>query len=392
MKVGILVPSVYMYQGAFEKRISAPMYLSFVLADSLVEKGVDVKFFSAPNLPTKAQVVSVDTSLLEKDLHIDYQQDMQPEAYEAVSLYETKKYFELDVTEKAYQFAKKGEVDIIHVYHAFGNLAHYFVETLDIPTVFTLHVFPPPTNTIDHWRYKRFQKQNFVAISNSQKHDFKTNIPEMNIVDTIYHGVDLKELAFSDKTDDYFAFMGRLIPQKGLDIVLQIAVQTGINLKVATQITPVTEKSEYFRQKIAPFVSKKNIQVHNLLTGVEKTNLLQHAKAFLFPLQWDEPFGMVIIEAMACGTPVIAYNRGSVQELVKDGITGFIIDPDNEDRRGKGSWVIKKQGIDGFMQAINRIGEIKRENCRKHVEEKFSAEIMTNNYISLYEKILSKRL
>jgi glycosyltransferase involved in cell wall biosynthesis len=388
MRVGILVPSVYMYKGAFEKRISAPMALAFVLADSLVKKGIEVKFFSAPNLPTKAEVVSVDTSLLDQNLHIDYQQDMQPEAYEAVSLYETKKYFELDVTEKAYKMAKNGEVDIIHVYHAFGNLAHYFVETMNVPTVFTLHVLPPPVDTLDHWRYKRFQNQNFIGISNSQKHDFQATIPEMNIMDIIYHGVDLEEFAFNEKPDDYFAFMGRLIPQKGLDVAMKIATEMGVNLKVATHITPVTEKSEYYQKEIAPFMHNQNIEVFNLITGAKRVDFLQQARAFLFPLQWNEPFGMVMIEAMSCGTPVIAYNRGSVSELVKDGVTGFIVDPDDEDRPGKGSWVIKKQGVEGLMEAMSRVTEIKREDCRRHVEEKFSVEMMTNNYITLYKKVL----
>lgn len=390
MRVGILVPSVYMYKGAFRKRVSAPMELSLVLSDNFVKKGIEVYYFSAPDIPTKAQVISPDTSLLENNFLIDYQQDMNPDAYEAVSFYETKKYFELEVTEMAYNFAKDNKVDIIHVYHAFGNLAHYFTELLNIPTVYTLHVFPPPTNTLDHWRYKRFQNQNFIAISNSQKRNFQTTIPKMNIVDTIYHGVDTQKFQFSEKADDYFMIIGRLIPQKGLDVAMRIAVQTGINLKVVTHLTPVTEKSEYYQNKILPFLSNQNIQIFNLPNDTEKINFLQHSKAFLFPLQWNEPFGMVMIEAMACGTPVIAYNRGSVSELVRDGVTGFVIDPDDENRLGKGSWIIKKQGEEGLKEAVRRIGEIDRKACRKHIEDNFTVEKMVENYEKVYRKILGK--
>ncbi len=390
MRVGILVPSVYMYKGAFRKRVSAPMELSLVLSDNLVKQGIEVYYFSAPDIPTKAQVISPDTSLLEDKLVIDYQQDMNPNTYEAVSFYETKKYFELEVTEKAYDFARKNKVDILHVYHAFGNLAHYFTELLNIPTVYTLHVFPPSTNTLDHWRYKRFQNQNFIAISNSQKRGFHATIPRMNIIDTIYHGVELQKFQFSEKTDEHLIIIGRLIPQKGLDIAMQIAVRASINLKVVTHLTSITEKSEYYQKKILPFLSNQNIQMFNLPDQVEKVNLLQHAKAFLFPLQWNEPFGITMIEAMACGTPVIAYNRGSVAEIVRDGVTGFIIDPDDEDRPGKGTWIIKKQGIDGLIEAVKRIGEIDRKACRRHVEENFTVEKMVEGYENVYRKVLDK--
>ena len=108
------------------------------------------------------------------------------------------------------------------------------------------------------------------------------------------------------------------------------------------------------------------------------------------PINWEEPFGLVMAEAMSCGTPVIAYNRGSVPELIEDGVTGFIIDPDDSPRPGKGTWAIKKQGEEGLIEGLRRIGEIKRSDCRKRVEEMFSIEKMTENYVSLYEKILNR--
>ena len=388
MRVGILVPSLYMYKGAFEKRISAPMELSLVLSDNLIKKGIDVYYFSAPDIPTKAHVISPDTSLLDNKLKIDYQQDMSASAYEAVSFYETKKYFELEVTEKAYDFAKKNKVDIIHVYHAYGNLAHYFTEILDIPTIYTLHVFPPPIGTIDHWRYKRFRNQNFIAISNSQKKGFQATIPDMNITDIVYHGVNVDKFQFNQKAGDYFLFIGRLIPQKGLDMDIQLAIQLQFNLKVISHITPVIEESEYYQKKVLPFLSKGNIEVFNLPKEAEKIKIIQNARAFLFPLQWDEPFGMTIIEAMSCGTPVIAYNRGSVSELVRYGVTGFIIEP--EDSQNESDFVIKKKGKEGLIEAIKRIGEIDRMACRKHVEENFTVEKMIDNYEKLYNKFLKK--
>jgi len=120
----------------------------------------------------------------------------------------------------------------------------------------------------------------------------------------------------------------------------------------------------------------------------DRAPFLGNAKALLFPILWEEPFGMVMIEAMACGTPVIAYNHGSVSEIVVDGLTGFIIDPDNEDRPNKGKWVIKKQGVEGLVEAIRRIGELNRNACRKHVEANFTVEMMVRGYELIYKKIL----
>jgi len=125
------------------------------------------------------------------------------------------------------------------------------------------------------------------------------------------------------------------------------------------------------------------------MQGATLASCYQKAQALIFPIQWEEPFGLVMVEAMSCGTPVIAYNRGSVAEIVKDGVTGFIVDPDDTDRPGKGSWTIKKQGVEGLVEAVKRIGEIDRAAARKHVEEKFTMDAMVAGYERAYKKLLS---
>lgn len=396
MKIGIVVPSVYMYAGAYKKRISAPMELSLLLADKLVEKGVDTYYFSAPNIPTNATVMSPsDMGLLENELKLDYQQDLPEAAYESVSFYEKKKYFELEVTKLAYEWATNEPESLIHVYHAVGNLAHYFAELLAIPTVYTLHVFPPPEGTIDRWRYQRFAHQQFLPISESQKKGFLAFAPQMNMLRTIYHGVDTDFYTFSKDAKEYLAFMGRLIPQKGLDEALALAVENQKPIQVATQITPVTEKSSYYQEKITPFLDNQLVTIHGLMSGQEKVSFIQKAKALVFPLQWDEPFGMVLIESLAVGTPVIGYAKGSLPEIVKDGETGFLVNPSDDDIRG--NFLIKKTGKAGMDEAIKRLYALSsddyahmRQNARDHIMNNFTLDHMADAHIELYELVLSR--
>lgn len=394
MKIGLMVPSVYMYGQNFRKRISAPMELSIVMADGLIKKNIEVVFFSGPDVATKARVVSCDGDLIDANFKIDYQQDLSKDAYEAVSFYEKKKYFELGVVSKAYKMALDREIDLLHVYHAYGNLAHYFADILPVPTLYTLHVLPPPENTFERWRYNRFSNQNFVAISNSQKKGFLDIVPNMNVVDTIYHGISQDEFCFNLTPQDYIAFIGRLIPEKGLDNVIKVAIEAKIYLKIATHINDVVLDSDYYKQEIKPYIKNKYVELNDLFDMEKKINFYQNAKVLLSPIQWEEPFGMVMIEAMSCGTPVVAFARGSVPEIIKDGETGFIVNSSPDDIRG--DWIIKKTGIDGLREAINKIysmpkGEYEqmRLNSRKRVEKSFTVEKMVDGYEEVYKKILA---
>jgi len=185
---------------------------------------------------------------------------------------------------------------------------------------------------------------------------------------------------------------GKFMDPKGAVNAIKVAQNSGENLKIVGNV----EDKKFYDELIAPHLSDRiqfvgQISSEQTLTREEMRNLFQDAKAFIFPILWEEPFGLVMIEAMSCGTPVIAYNRGSVSEIVRDGLTGFIIDSDNEDRPGKGSWMIKKQGIEGLVEAVKRIGEIDRSVCRKHVQENFSVEKMVEGYEKIYTEIISRK-
>ncbi len=385
MKIGILTPSIYMYQKRYRDRIFAPGELARHLVSGLVSRGHTVTWLTAPGEKADATYIEGDETLLEKDLEMRKFQDINQGVIAKVSLVGTKMYYEMDLLIKAYVAAQKGDIDVLHVFHSFGYLGHFFADLTKVPTLFTVHDPLPTAGMLESWLLGRFTDPRYISISKSQQGSEKKHF-----IGNVYNGIDAAEFAFSPGGGKELIAVGRLVSQKGFDQAIAAAKLAHEKLVIATWMTDNVKDSDYYKQKIVPEVDGIDIVIESLMQEEKRVQLYQQAKALLFPIAWEEPFGMVMIEAMACGTPVIAYNRGSVSEIVRDGVTGFVIDEDNTDRPGKGSWVIKKQGIDGLVEAIKRIGDIDRASCRKHVEEHFTVEKMVEGYENVYQKVLQK--
>jgi len=386
MKIGVLTPSIYMYKTRHKERIFAPAELARHLVTGLVDRGHKVTWFSAPDEDTKATLVPGDRELLERDLKMRAFQDLTPEALKAMSLYGSKMYYEMDLVTRAFDAAKKGEIDLVHVFHSFGYLAYYFGDLTGIPTLFTLHDPIPSEDMLEHWLLKRFTTPRLISISLAQQGAFGEHF-----VGNVYNGIDENEFAFDGAGGERFIAVGRMVAPKGFDHAIEAVRAVGGKLTIASWMTDTIKKAEFYKEKIEPHVDGQSVIVDSLLTGPARIELYQKAKALLFPIRWPEPFGLVMAEAMSCGTPVIGYNMGSVSEVVLDGVTGFIIDYDNEDRPKKGTWIIKKQGIEGLVEAMKRIGEIDRSNCRKHVQEYFTIDTMVQGYEGIYEKAVGAK-
>jgi glycosyltransferase involved in cell wall biosynthesis len=387
MKIGILTPSIYMYTARYKDRIFAPGDLARHLVDGLVARGHEVHWFTAPEAATRGAIEPGNITLLTGDFTMRQFQDVSSSAGEFANLYGRKMYYELDLVEKAYQAAKEGKVDLIHNFHSFGYFAHFFQELTGVSTVYTLHDPVPTPDMLEHWLFDRFPEHKYISISNSQRG--RGSMGD-HFIDTVYNGIDVAKFPFDAKGGGGLVAVGRMVAVKGHDIAIAAAKQAGMPLTFATWMNDAIKETPYFKEKIEPFIDGKDVVLNSLMQGAGLASAYQQAKALIFPIQWEEPFGLVMIESMSCGTPVIAYNRGSVAEIVKDGVTGFIVDPDDADRPGTGTWVIKKQGIEGLVEAIKRVGEIDRAACRKHVEEKFTIEKMVEGYEAVYKKILSQ--
>lgn len=380
MRIGLLLPSVYMGQ-KYKNKIFAPKELFLNLANGLVDKGHDVYVYAAPHTKTRAKLVEGEDTLVEHDFISSKFRGLDRISKLKNAHTATKIEFEIDLTTKAYLHAKENKVMIMHSYHDF--LAHYVNKIIPITTVYTLHDPRPRGEHIEYWRFKHFPHDNYIFISQSQRRNFRGLLHSVGV---IYHGVDTNKFSFSEKGGDYLAFIGRYIKEKGVVEAIHASKSAKVPLKMvsdkAYRVLP------YYQQKILPHLKKGVVEDETFLGEGDRGMFFKNAKALLFPIQWEEPFGMVMIEAMSCGTPVIAYNRGSVSEIIKDGLTGFIIDQDEKDRPGRGSWVIKKQGVAGLVEAINRIGQIDRKNCRAHIEENFSIEKMVEGYENVYNQAI----
>ncbi len=249
------------------------------------------------------------------------------------------------------------DCDIIHLNNLPGLFQRRFVER---SFVYTLH---HPHDEALSALYRQFPDVHYVTIS-----DFQRRAETMPRVRTIHHGVDLSLYECREKKQDYFSFIGRIAPIKGTHTAIAIAQRTGIPLKIAGEVQPMYR--EYFDTAIKPHIDGRFIEYIGEAALAAKNELLGNSRALLFPVEWDEPFGLVMIEAMACGTPVLAFARGSVPEVVTDGVSGYIC-----------------QGVDE-MAARARTIAIPAMTVRGYAEENFAVERMVERYIALYEEIL----
>ena len=254
---------------------------------------------------------------------------------------------------------KAAEFDVVHAHTDWVHIP--LLRALGIPFVSTLH------GRLDHPALQRSRSQfsgvPFVSISNSQR----APLPQARWAGTVYHGLppDLLEPNFDPQ--GYLAFLGRITPDKGPETAIHLARAAGLPLRIAAKIGRA--ERTYFKTRIEPLIDGRDVQFVGEIGQREKAAFLGNAAALLFPICWPEPFGLVMIEATACGTPVIAFPCGSVPEIIDDGVTGFVTDADHA------------------VGAIKNIGKIARRQVRARFEERFTAARMAQDYIGIYEEI-----
>ena len=297
------------------------------------------------------------------------------------------KLMELSLLSKA--FSQQDRFELYHINIGNGEITLPFLPFVKKPIIVTLHSSFFSGELQKFYKlYAHYSNIYYVSISNNQR----TKIPELNYIKTIYHGIDTNNFIFSDASGDSIMWAGRASPQKGLDVVLKVA--NTIKKETMLYILDKEENKSWVDKLIE---SNKTDKIKIEYRVDRKTLISQYcnAKLFLFPIQWEEPFGLVMVESMACGTPVVAYARGSVPEVIKDGETGFIVNSSPDDVRG--DWIVKKTGIDGLCEAVEKIYSIPEEqykqmrrNCRAQVEKNFTVERMVEDYEKVYEQILNK--
>jgi glycosyltransferase involved in cell wall biosynthesis len=336
MKIAMLSPIAWRtpprHYGPWENVVS-------LLTEGLVDQGVDVTLFATGDSQTKGRLVSVCPKGYEEDPEI------LPKVWECLHISE--------VFERAEQF------DLIH--NHFDYLPLTYMALTSTPVVTTIHGFSSPQILPV---YKKYNKKAFyVAISEADKS------PELDYTATIHHGIDLRQFTFCPDQGEYLLFFGRIHPDKGTKKCIEVAKQTGMKLNLAG----IIQDQDYFDRQVRPFLDDDRI-IYVGSAGPEKRDeLLGGAYALLHPIEFDEPFGLSVIEAMACGTPAVAVNRGSMPEIIADGITGFLVDD-----------------AEKMAEAVAQVKQLDRFRCRQWVEDRFSSDRMVLGYLRVYEKIIGR--
>ncbi|WP_406696827.1 glycosyltransferase family 4 protein [Singulisphaera sp. Ch08] len=313
------------------------------LTEELVRQGHDVTLFASGDSETAARLIPGCPRALWQERGC---RETLPHHIRLLEL----------VSREAHRF------DMIH-FHL--DYVHFpIVDQLPCPTVTTLHgrLFPPDQEAF----FDAFPGVPLVSISDDQRRP----IPRANWQATVYHGLPLDLHTFREGSGSYLAFLGRVSPEKGLEKAIEIARRAGMPLRVAAKVYP--EEQTYYEREIVPLIKGSHwVEFIGEVGGAAKDEFLGGAHALLFPIDWAEPFGLVMIEAMACGTPVVAFRRGSVPEVMVDGATGFVV-----------------TDVPWAVEAIGQLSRLSRRVCRQVFVERFGAPRMARDYLEVYRKLV----
>ncbi len=311
------------------------------LTEALVRLGHDVTLFASADSKTSAKLVPM----------ISEPQSFNPE--------HDVNAFHIAMLEEVYtRYADT--FDVIHSHLDYLTLP--FLNLTRTPTVITLHgrLDMPEWDRVFHC----YSHANYVAISDDQRN----YLADIKNIATVHHGIDLERFAFRREQGDYLAFVGRMSEQKRPDLAIEVAKRAGIKIKIAAKVD--SKEEPYYKQVIVPLLDHPLVEWMGEVDEQQKCELMGNALALILPIDWPEPFGLVFIESLACGTPVISCPIGSVPELLIDGLTGFT-----------GSTV------DELVKAVQNVRHMSREACRAYVEQRFSAEQMAREYLRVYSQV-----
>ena len=337
MKIAMLSPLSWRtpprHYGPWENVVS-------LLTEQLVAMGIDVTLFASGDSHTRGKLAWVCARPWSEDPSID------AKVWECLHIAEV--------------FRRADEFDLIH--NQFDFLPLSYSGFTNTPLVTTIHGFSSPAILPVYKKYN--ERTHYVAISEADKHR------ELDYIATIHHGIDLAQFPYRQDAGDYLLFFGRIHHHKGVHEAIEVARRTGMRLVIAG----IVQDEAYFQEQVEPHIDGSAVQYIGSVGPEKRQEVLGGALALLHLIHFDEPFGLSVVESMACGTPVIAFGRGSMAEIIRDGRTGFIVDD-----------------VDAAVQAVGRIDTIERRACRGEVEERFTCRRMAHDYVDVYHKVLEGR-
>lgn len=336
MKVALLSPIAWRtpprHYGPWENVVS-------LLTEALVARGLDITLFATGDSQTAATLSSVCPMGYEED------RAMNAKVWECLHIAEV--------------FERGDEFDLIHSHFDFLPLT--YSRMTKTPLLTTIHGFSSPGILPVYKKYNA--NTHYVSISESDRS------PELDYIATVYHGIDLDGFTFCAEPGEYLLFFGRIHPDKGTKECIEIARKSGKKLVLAG----IVQDAGYFEREVQPHLNDDRCVFVGSAGPEQRNTLMGGALALLHPIGFDEPFGLSVVEAMACGTPVLAINRGSMSEVIDPGVTGYLV-----------------KDADAMAQAVEHIGELDRARCRQWVEERFSVERMARDYEAVYRRIVEQ--
>lgn len=343
-----------------EDMLYSPLDIAITLSEKLTARGHRVTYYGPQD--THLQVTQIRTSNLHPFIHSEEDLQKLVGSNDLFQMYVPSLYDHGLVTDM-FKRAAEGEFDLLHFHHFESALpfARFYPQ---VPVVYTLH------DQLDPWRREIIESylspnQHFISISNNQRQ----GAPDLPYAATVYNGIDTSFFTPNGKAEDYLLYVGRIVPEKGVKEAIQIAINSDSRLYIIGNVRP--SDAWYFDMHIKPYLSDKILY----LGYMERSQLVkyyQKARALLMPIQWEEPFGLSMVEAMSCGTPIIAMRRGSIPEVVEHGRTGFIAG-----------------GIGEMAESVHNLDAIKRADCREQVVQHFSTEQMVDGYETAFRDLIA---
>jgi glycosyltransferase involved in cell wall biosynthesis len=337
MRIAMLAPIAWRtpprHYGPWERVVS-------LLTEGLVQEGIDVTLFATADSLTNGKLQAVCPTGYEEDPEI------LPKVWECLHIAEV--------------FEHVGQFDLIHNHFDFLPLT--YSRLVSTPVLTTIHGFSSPKILPVYRKYQ--DASYYVSISHADR------APGLTYIATVYHGIDIEHFTYRDTSEGYLLFYGRIHHDKGTKEAIEIARRTGYPLMMAG----IIQDRQYYEQYVEPHLDEPAISYVGSVGPDRRDDLLGNALALLHPINFAEPFGLSVVEAMACGTPVIAFNKGSMPEIIEDGNNGFLVST-----------------IEEAIEAVGKLKQLDRRNSRKTVEERFTSDIMTKNYIKVYQRLLSQQ-
>jgi len=378
MKIGLVVPHIFMQEALLSRVIFSPGRLAMDLANELVAMGEEVTLYVPGPVGSSVHQVTADLEFFERELGLRGDTYLELLKKHPLTFITLARQAQNELVARAYADANAGLLDVVHVYTNEEETALPFAQFCSKPVVFTHH---DPFNFLVRYRsvMPRYKELNWISMSRSQRSGMPA---DTNWVGNVYHGLPLGRFHLEAKRKgDYILFMGRIIEPKGVHLAIAAVRQynrehvgAALQLVIAGKHYGDGDKDKYWTQQIQPEIDGDTVRYIGFVgDDADKQELLAGARALVMPSVFDEPFGLVQIEALACGTPIVGMNNGAISEVVRDGINGALVQDPSE-----------------LAAAFGRVCKVDRADCRADFEERFSASRMAAEHLAIYQSLATR--